>query len=286
MTVLYSIRDWNTHFENAQSRPVKALHWVAMPIKHDGKSFRRIMLREDAGDVFAAWVLIVQVAAKCSPRGILIDDDGPLGPADLAIKTGFPEAKFAKSLNILSSKEIGWLLSARYEPSINALPIQDRQDRTDPTNQPTNSTPARSHSAQPDDAETELAGGRAGGFLSGWGKVADRLTAMGCSRWRETIAEAKAAGCNPGLALTLIDYGKSKGYGTGGIVCRLVKARPTLPVEEGWPAKPPAPQPAAKRKDPSEEAELLRYTITKEGRKAGKTQEQIDADLTAAGLDA
>ena len=124
---LYSIRDWERHFENAQSRKVDSLHWVRMPTKHDGKSFRRIMLRDDAGDIFSAWVLIVQVAAKCPTRGVLADHDGPLDETDLAIKTGFRASIFAKALNVLANKDIGWLVVAGYQLATTLLPTEERR---------------------------------------------------------------------------------------------------------------------------------------------------------------
>lgn len=132
---LYLIRDWDDTFEVSQNKKVKAWSWVPMPIKHDGKSFRRLMLREDAGDVFAAWILIVQVAAKCPTRGVLADNDGPLDASDLNIKTGFSATKFSNALKVLSSKEIGWLstdlLLAPSEHGPSALGIEEREELED-----------------------------------------------------------------------------------------------------------------------------------------------------------
>ena len=107
--VLYSIRDWDKHFEIAQSRKADRLTWVAMPNKHDGKSYRRIMRREDGPAIFAAWVLIVEVASKCPIRGVLADDDGPLTAEDLECKTDCPAKVFEDALAYLSSPEIGWI---------------------------------------------------------------------------------------------------------------------------------------------------------------------------------
>lgn len=133
MTAVYSIRDWTKHFEVAQSNKVKGpLSWVALPTKHDGKGFRRIMRRNDAGDLFAAWILLVEVAAKMPDRGVLADDDGPLSADCLCDKTGFSASKFQTALKFLSSQEIGWLLVADWEHASSTLPPQDRtgQDRT------------------------------------------------------------------------------------------------------------------------------------------------------------
>ena len=105
-----SIKNWNTLFEVAQSKKVKGeLHWVAVPTKHDGKSFRRIMRADRGIEVYAAWILILQVAAKCPVRGILSDDCGPLTTEDLELKTGCQRETFEYAIKLLCSKEIGWL---------------------------------------------------------------------------------------------------------------------------------------------------------------------------------
>lgn len=133
MALVYSIRDWNKHFEVSQSRKVEGpLDWVAIPTKHDGKSYRRIMLLDDGPSIYAAWILIVQIAAKCDPRGILADKDGPLDASDLAIKTGCRPQLFEKAFKVLTGNKIGWLLVAEWEGSGSTLPLQDRtgQDNT------------------------------------------------------------------------------------------------------------------------------------------------------------
>lgn len=132
-SVVYSIRDWNKHYEVAQSRKIDgAMSWVAMPCKHDGLGFRKIMRQPDGSAIYGAWVLIVQVAAKCPSRGVLCDANGPLDASDLSLKTGCPEEVFIRALNYISSKEIGWIVVAKWEESPVFLPTQDRtvQDRT------------------------------------------------------------------------------------------------------------------------------------------------------------
>lgn len=105
----YRIKDWDRHFEIAQSRKCDKLFWVAVPNKHDGKGYRRVARHERAGDVFSAWILILQVASKCPTRGVLADADGEITAEDLADKTGFAKDIFDLAFTVLTDKKIGWL---------------------------------------------------------------------------------------------------------------------------------------------------------------------------------
>lgn len=108
MTV-YRIRNWAQHFEKAQSRVVRTPTWVSIPNKHDGKGFRRIMALADGMVVYAAWVLIVQVASKCPERGLLADSDGPMTADDISHKTGAPVEAIERAFNVLCEKGIAWI---------------------------------------------------------------------------------------------------------------------------------------------------------------------------------
>ena len=106
----YRIRGWDEHYETSESRKVKGpLKWVAMPTKHDGKTFRRVMRHDPSGALYGAWCLIVQVAAKCHVRGTLADGDGPLTPRDIADKTDLSADVVQQALAVFSSAPIRWL---------------------------------------------------------------------------------------------------------------------------------------------------------------------------------
>lgn len=150
---------------------------------------------------------------------------------------------------------------------------------------PTNPNQSESIPSAPLPPEPE-SGGQAGrnGFRSGWAGVADKLTEMGASRWREAINDAKDVGCNPGLAKTLIEYGKANGYGVGAIIVRLGKARPTLALDAGWPEKPAPKAKAPETKTDIPQHEARRTDIIRQLRKAKKSNDEINAALTAEGL--
>lgn len=105
---LYRIKNWEDHYENNRSRTVKDLAWVPIPNRHDGESYARIMAHKDAAEIFTVWILLLQVASRCHPRGTLLRNDGkPHDPESLSIKTRARQEWFEKSLPVL--KEMSWL---------------------------------------------------------------------------------------------------------------------------------------------------------------------------------
>jgi hypothetical protein len=134
----YSVKGWAKNYEKAQTRKVENAQWVPVPLKHDGKGFRRLMAMKGGIEVYAAWMLILQVAAKCPTRGTLMDEDGPLSAEDLSLKTGCPETVFERAFEVLTSERIGWMLVSEWYSPDRSLELQDRtgqdntgQDRTE-----------------------------------------------------------------------------------------------------------------------------------------------------------
>jgi hypothetical protein len=110
--ITYRIKDWDKHFEKAQGRRCGSMNWVAVPNQHDGSGYRRVCSHHQAGDLFSAWILIVQVASKMPVRGLLYKGK------PLTAKTGFPESIFFLAFEVLTNPEIGWIerLNGEIEP--------------------------------------------------------------------------------------------------------------------------------------------------------------------------
>lgn len=78
MSTVLRVRDWDKNFETHETRKLKHMLWVPMPIKQDGDGYTDLVLSEDgangvmAGPLrLAAWVAMLQLAGRCSPRGTL-----------------------------------------------------------------------------------------------------------------------------------------------------------------------------------------------------------------------
>lgn len=111
---VYQIKDWNDHYENNRSRKVKDLAWVPIPNRHDGEAYSRLMIQKDAAIYFSTWILLLQVASRCHPRGSLLTSSGiPHTPESLSIKTRGKLEWFEKSLPFLV--QIGWMSVSRHD---------------------------------------------------------------------------------------------------------------------------------------------------------------------------
>lgn len=122
MATVISIREWDSTFEKSQSRKIEGpMTWVAMPTKHDGKGYRRIMAHPNGPAIYGVWCCLVQVAAKQVKRGVLADTEGPLTTFDLHLKTGISERLIEEAVTFLAG-EIGWVLVAEWEQGRSVLP--------------------------------------------------------------------------------------------------------------------------------------------------------------------
>src|SRR6266849_1948269 len=67
----YRIANWDKHFENATSRRLKRLLWVAIPNKTDGEGYTALVDHPDGAAHLGAWYAIVEAASKHTNRGQL-----------------------------------------------------------------------------------------------------------------------------------------------------------------------------------------------------------------------
>lgn len=75
---IYRIAGWNDIFENHRTRELRCLEWVPVPNKQDGDGFTDLMSRDNGPAIYGAWILMLQLASKCDPRGTLQRGSGEL----------------------------------------------------------------------------------------------------------------------------------------------------------------------------------------------------------------
>lgn len=120
---LYKIADWQKHFETHDTRKLASLRWVPLPNKHDGLTFRHLGASKNAAELYAAWVLIVQVASKSDRehRGELVRNGRPMTAADLSIVTGFPAGVFERAFAYFTQNSVGWMVAEDYQTDLPLL---------------------------------------------------------------------------------------------------------------------------------------------------------------------
>lgn len=151
MAGVYFIRDWDQHFEVSQSKRADRLRWVAVPNRHDGKSFRRLMRMADGLAIYGCFHLIIQVASKCPIRGRLEDSDGPLSASDISDKTGAPVELIQRALDVCVSREIGWIGRSDATPS----PLRDDSESTPSLAPPTRQDNTRQNETGQDETKQD-----------------------------------------------------------------------------------------------------------------------------------
>ena len=106
---LYRIKDWSVHFENNRTRELKAMAWVPVPNKQDGDGYTTLVSRENGAAILGAWLVILQIASKCDPRGTLLrDGKKPHDPHSLARISRLPAGIIQEALEICV-KEVQWI---------------------------------------------------------------------------------------------------------------------------------------------------------------------------------
>lgn len=112
LVTTYRIRNWDQHFENNRTRELKRMDWVPVPVKQDGDGYTELVEGPSGAANLGAWLAIVEVAAKCDPRGTLSREGAggvktPHTPHSLARMSHLPAGCFDEAIPILV--RIGWL---------------------------------------------------------------------------------------------------------------------------------------------------------------------------------
>lgn len=114
MATVYRIAKWTETFERAETRKLKTLHWVSMPLSFNTAGFHAMV--DHFGDEFVAamgtWDLLVRFVAQCEcdRRGILADRRGnPLTLAHISRVTCAPVEWLRRVIEWAATPEVGWI---------------------------------------------------------------------------------------------------------------------------------------------------------------------------------
>lgn len=106
------IKDWDSTFENWKTRSLDSpLRWVNLPTNQDSPVYRMLMSTAAGIHAFGVFISLVEVAGKMPERGVLADDKGDLSIKGLSVRTGIRDGDLRKALAVLTSPEVGWVVS-------------------------------------------------------------------------------------------------------------------------------------------------------------------------------
>jgi hypothetical protein len=105
---LLRIKDWSLIYENNRTRSLKNMLWVPVPNKLDGDGYTELVDHQNGVAHLGAWLTILQIASKCTPRGTLVGDSGEAHtPHSLARMSRIPASVYEEAIPRLMN--IQWL---------------------------------------------------------------------------------------------------------------------------------------------------------------------------------
>jgi hypothetical protein len=133
---IYRVARWAETFETSESRKLKTLSWVALPVDLQSNGFQLMVetFGDEAPTMYGAWCALIAVAAKCPVRGTLAAQKGAgYTAARIARLTHFPESVHERLIEWALSEPVGWLEVASSPgnlPERRENSVSTGQDRT------------------------------------------------------------------------------------------------------------------------------------------------------------
>lgn len=88
---------------------MKNMAWIPIPNKHDGDGYTTLVARKNGAALLGAWLVILQVASRCDPRGTLLRSGRKAhDPQSIARITRLPPEILKEALDVCST-EIDWI---------------------------------------------------------------------------------------------------------------------------------------------------------------------------------
>lgn len=71
----YRIKNWEENYENNRTRSLKNMLWLPLPVKLSGDGYTLTMAEKDGLMLFGGFIVLLEIAAQCNPRGTFINKD-------------------------------------------------------------------------------------------------------------------------------------------------------------------------------------------------------------------
>ena len=140
MSDILSIKDWDSTFENADTRKRQRLGWFLCPTGNDSSGYLELMSRgEDGVLAYAVFLAICQWRATCG-KGLRSDlkrsNGQPVSTKLIASTIRMPLDIVEKSLPLLCHPDVGWMTNK----NVGKTEIDTRQETVD-ADQPASDVP-------------------------------------------------------------------------------------------------------------------------------------------------
>jgi|ERR1019366_9468513 hypothetical protein len=103
-----TVPNWKSRFEKSDNKKCTKLGWLAFPL--DSDEWNELADHSKSAIHLLAWIAILRAAARCEPRGTLLQTNGrPHDAASLSKNSGLSAKLFEKTISIFLKK--GYLIS-------------------------------------------------------------------------------------------------------------------------------------------------------------------------------
>lgn len=131
--ITYSIKNWDLIYENNRTRELKRLDWVPIPNRLDTDGYSYLMSLDDGPQLFAVWIVLVQLASRSPTRGVLLRPNSePHNSLSISRITRIPFELVTRAVSILAGGEVDWLYATPPEFPINNYDPIPQPDATIP----------------------------------------------------------------------------------------------------------------------------------------------------------
>ena len=108
----FVVKDWDNHYENNRSRVLKTMRWVMVSNDTGSCGYSQLLSEPSGPTYFAVWIVVLQIASKCDPRGELVRRNGqPHDCMSISLISRISANDVASAIKHL--KNIGWMAIKR-----------------------------------------------------------------------------------------------------------------------------------------------------------------------------
>lgn len=106
------IADWHKHFYYKEANDAKNIFWRRHPVTHNSVKFRRLMRDAEGRTAYCVFIVIVDLCARARSENRLETDSERIDAEVVSLATGIPQKTVQRAFDLLSSKEVGWLIDS------------------------------------------------------------------------------------------------------------------------------------------------------------------------------